>query len=42
MQIEIKQKPQMSLFDTLRLAGSDVCDICDDIYDWGTYLGCPE
>lgn len=42
MQIEIKEKPQMSLFDTLRLAGSDGCDICDDIYDWGTYLGCPE
>ena len=33
---------KLSLFQTLQIAGSDGCDICDDIYDWGTYLGCPE
>lgn len=42
MQIEIKKKQEMSLYDCFRLVGEYGCDICDDIYDWGTYLGCQE
>ena len=29
-----------SLFEVLSLTGKEGLDICDDIWDWGIYLGC--
>lgn len=42
MRTEIKSLPKMCLFDVLKMNGIDGCDICDDAYDWGTYIGVPE
>lgn len=42
METKIKKQQELSLYEVLQIAGSDGCDICDDDYDWGVYLGFQE